>query len=477
LKSVSLKEHFSLLLLLSLTVMLVMAGESMLTAALPEIEHEFSVPGIYESWILPIVLLVGAAASPFVGTAGDMYGHKRLLVICLLVYCAGLFGGVFAPDIWVLLFSRALQGAGIAAFPLGYAIIKEQLPETMADTGIGVISAMYGAGTFIGVITGSFITGLFSWRVTYMVLIPASCILVLLVWKYVKNDDKVITRGSLDYAGLISLIFFLFLFLWFFSLPPGERFSPFEMFVLACAVAGMSVFVFVERRAPSPLADFKLMKMRPVMVFMVIGFLTIIAFFTLLQMMPFIIRLPSGLGLTAAMVGLILIPGALCDMIAGPLTGRMIPVTGCRPPCILGSLLLLGAGVLLYLSPLSIVTLVIAWTLFSFGMSMVATADLIGVMDYVSEDRTAEATGIIQSMQTLGGMTGPIITGTILATSGVSMMYQGELWEVPETGTYYLVFLTVILVSSVLLLISWLFVKDQPEKYVRDETESVKGFI
>jgi len=57
------------------------------------------------------------------------------------------------------------------------------------------------------------------------------------------------------------------------------------------------------------------------------------------------------------------------------------------------------------------------------------------------------------------------------------MMYQGELWEVPETGTYYLVFLTVILVSSVLLLISWLFVKDQPEKYVRDETESVKGFI
>ena len=76
-KPVYLKDHFLLLLLLSLTVMLVMAGESMLTAALPEIEHEFSVPGIYESWILPIVLLVGAAASPFVGTAGDRFGHKR----------------------------------------------------------------------------------------------------------------------------------------------------------------------------------------------------------------------------------------------------------------------------------------------------------------------------------------------------------------------------------------------------------------
>ena len=114
-----LKDQYPLLLLLSLTVMLVMTGESMLTAALPEIEHEFSVPGIYESWILPIVLLVGAAASPFVGTAGDRFGHKRLLIICLVIYSAGLIGGLLAPNIWILLFSRALQGAGIAAFPLG----------------------------------------------------------------------------------------------------------------------------------------------------------------------------------------------------------------------------------------------------------------------------------------------------------------------------------------------------------------------
>jgi hypothetical protein len=49
---------------------------------------------------------------------------------------------------------------------------------------------------------------------------------------------------------------------------------------------------------------------------MVIGFLTILTFFILLQMMPYIIRLPTGLGLTAEMVGLILIPGTICDMVA-----------------------------------------------------------------------------------------------------------------------------------------------------------------
>ena len=95
--------------------------------------------------------------------------------------------------------------------------------------------------------------------------------------------------------------------------------------------------------------------------------------------------------------------------------------------------------------------------LFSFGMSVIATATLIGVMDYVREDRTAEATGIIQSMQTLGGMAGPVVTGLLLETSQVSMEHLGETWTVPTIDTYYLVFLTVIVISIFLLLISWIF--------------------
>jgi MFS family permease len=203
------------------------------------------------------------------------------------------------------------------------------------------------------------------------------------------------------------------------------------------------------------------MRKRPVAVFMLIGFLTIFTFFVLLQMMPYIIRLPTGLAMPAEMVGFILIPGTLCDMVAGPLTGRMIPVTGCRIPCMAGSLFLISAGVLLILVPVSGTVLVIAWMLFSFGMSMVATADLIGVMDYVGEERTAEATGIIQSMQTLGGMIGPIVTGIILASYQTVMVIHGENWEVPEPVAYHLVFLTIIAVSSIILIISFLFLHDR----------------
>jgi MFS family permease len=127
---------------------------------------------------------------------------------------------------------------------------------------------------------------------------------------------------------------------------------------------------------------------------------------------------------------------------------------------VIGSLFFLSAGILLLVFPLSVEILVIAWMVFSFGMSMIATADLIGVMDHVREDRTAEATGIIQSMQTLGGMAGPIVTGIILSTSQVSMVYQGEEWQVPQMESYYLVFLAVALISLVILFVSWFIMKD-----------------
>ncbi|NLV27358.1 MAG: MFS transporter [Methanomicrobiales archaeon] len=455
------QEQFYLLLLLSLTVILVMAGESMLTAALVEIEHEFSVPGIYESWVLPVVLLVGAVAAPFVGTAGDRYGHKKLLLICLAIYLTGLLVGYHTPDIWILLFSRALQGAGIAAFPLAYAIIREQMTKPSADIGIGVISAMYGAGTFLGVIIGSWITGLFSWRLTYLFLIPLTGILLVLIFFYIKDTRSDYPGGSLDYAGFSSLLIFLFLVLSLFSLPEDERYSLNAVGLCVLSVIFLWTFIRIEKKARYPLADIRLLHKRPVIVLMVIGFLCMFSFFLLLQMMPYVIRLPTGLFLSAEIVGLVIVPGTLCDMIAGPLTGRMVPLIGCRIPCIVGSLMLAVSGVMLFILPLSVLVLVLAWMIFSFGMSVIATADLIGVLEHAGEEQTAQATGIIQSMQTLGGVAGPVITGLILASSQISTQIDSEEWIIPTTDVYYLVFFVVIVISLLLLGVSWFFIEEK----------------
>jgi MFS family permease len=93
---------------------------------------------------------------------------------------------------------------------------------------------------------------------------------------------------------------------------------------------------------------------------------------------------------------------------------------GIKPVCIFGSLLLLLSTLFLIFAVPSVMVLTGSWMLFSAGMSMTSTACIIAMIDYVPRSRTAEATGLMQSVQTIGGMIGPVITGIILASAKVS---------------------------------------------------------
>jgi MFS family permease len=461
-------SHKSLLLpILAMIMLVVMAGEAMLTAALPVISNEFAVPGVFESWVLPMVLLVGAAAAPFIGTAGDQYGRRRLLLICLIIYLAGLICGLLAQNIWILLISRALQGVGIASFPLAYALVREQLSNRDADVGIGVISATYGAGMFLGVIIGSFIIEFFSWRMTYLPLIVLIVILIAMTVKFIHDSPVAGHKSkpcSLDWVGFITLLSALLLFLSTLSYEDSDLQGGNIRILLGLGAIGFAgFFVRHELRFSRPLVDLHLAVKKPVLLLIGIGTLTVLSFLMFLQEMPFLIQSSTGLGLTAASVGLILMPGTLCDMIAGPVTGRMVVSRGVKPACIIGSLLLvLSIAILLVIKP-SFYLLVVVWMIFSAGMSMTATACIIAIIDYVPRSRTAEATGLMQSVQTIGGMFGPVITGLVLATATVTTMKDGVVWTMPAEETFGFVHGIIFFICIIILCCSLILRSTVPE--------------
>ncbi len=353
-----------------------------------------------------------------------------------------------------------MQGIGLASFPLAYALVRDQLPHREADVGIGMISAMYGGGMFIGVIIGSFLIEAFSWRMTYLALIPVTVILVLLTVLFIHDSRAESTvadsiTACLDWFGFITLLSALFLGLVTISLGDiGASGSIIRVLSGGGALFAGILFVRTELRVRKPLVDLHLAGTKPVLLLIGVGTLTILAFLMLLQEMPFLIQSGTGLGLTAASVGLILMPGTLCDMIAGPLTGRLVATRGVRLPCVLGSLLLVCAMLILLSWNLSFLTLVIAWMIFSAGMSTTSTSCMIAIIDYVPASRTAEATGLMQSVQTIGGMVGPVLTGLVLAGSSVPYLKDGSIWMLPAPVTFMNVHGMVLLISIIVLLCS-----------------------
>jgi MFS family permease len=121
----------------------------------------------------------------------------------MALYTVSVIANGFAWNIESLLVFRALQGLGLAMFPLAYAIIRDEFPPEKMATGI--VSAMFGVGTAIGLVAGAWITDNFGWRMTYHTIVPFA-IFVTLLAAYLLRESPIRTPSKVDYlrAGKFS---------------------------------------------------------------------------------------------------------------------------------------------------------------------------------------------------------------------------------------------------------------------------------
>src|SRR3712207_5396144 len=94
------------LAILSSTLLTVFFSETMLLPAIPEIIHDFNIPYGTAAWIFSAYLIVAAVMTPVAGRLSDLYGKKKVLLILLTIYIAGLTAGGFADNISFLLRSE-----------------------------------------------------------------------------------------------------------------------------------------------------------------------------------------------------------------------------------------------------------------------------------------------------------------------------------------------------------------------------------
>src|SRR6188472_2373045 len=84
---------WTVLAILSSTLLVVMFAETMLLPALPEIMKEFQISYSTSAWIFSAYLIVAAVMTPISGKLSDMYGKKRILLILLAIYTTSILAG------------------------------------------------------------------------------------------------------------------------------------------------------------------------------------------------------------------------------------------------------------------------------------------------------------------------------------------------------------------------------------------------
>src|ERR687884_553411 len=215
------------LAILSSIATLVMYTETMLVPSLPNIIKEFNLSYSISPWILTTYLIVGAVMTPVTSSLAEIYGKKKILLIVMGVYAAGVIVGGQTTNLYSFIIARGMQGVGMSMFPIAFSVIREQFPKSRLAIGQGVITSMFAIGSILGLLIGSTIAEYSGWRTTFLSILPVAILLPIVVWKFARigevhsdwitmttttastsskeHRDTTSKKKSLDVVGAITL--------------------------------------------------------------------------------------------------------------------------------------------------------------------------------------------------------------------------------------------------------------------------------
>jgi MFS family permease len=407
------------------------------------------VPYTTIAWILSAYLLVGTVATPIFGKLGDRYGKKRTLLVVMAVYGVAItlagftpnlgdaFGVARANQIYLLIGVRALQGLGMAMFPLAFAMIPEVFPARSVGTSQGIISGMFGGGAALGLVGGGYVTQQFGWQVTFHTVIPFAFTLLVLAAIVVRESPSRV-RKPIDIVGIGSLGFALGMFL--FGITEGSSWGwaafsavrwgglPWgvpEFFLLA--VAGTVVFVLREQHVEFPAVSFTALRQRNIWVSNVTGALVGAVQFLFFVTFVLLVEDPlsPGFGLSEFQMGLLALPSVGSMLAAGPLLGVAVSRWGPKPICVGGFAAMgLGAvGLALYHGTVPLVILLSIPLLVGNVAVLIATTNVIVLS--VASGELGIQTGMNQTFRNLGSAVGPVAATTIVASFVTTVWVSG----------------------------------------------------
>jgi MFS family permease len=431
---------WTMLLILAAMALMVTYVETMVLPAFSNFEAFFHVTSASTiAWILSAYLLVGVVVTPIFGKLGDMYGKKRILLVAMGIYAMavslagftpqiGAAFGLSRPDqIYGLITVRAIQGVGLAMFPLGFAMLPEAFPPAKVGQAQGILSGMFAAGAAAGLIGGGWIAETYGWQLTYHTVIPIAITVFILAALYIR-ESKIRQARAIDFPGVISLgagLAFLMVGItegaywgWtnlhavtFMGLPWGVL----DLFIVA---GGFFLFFLIwEPLAPSPVVSFQALKERNIWVSNVNGVLVGMTMFLLFTVLIIIGEYPApGFHLSELNAGLVFIPAVLGMMVGGPFFGRAISRFGPKPIMVLGFVLIvLGAILLVAFNRTTVEIAVLAIPIMAGNVAVLISMTNVIVLS-VDPRTMGIQTGMNQTFRNLGSALGPVLVTSILAS-------------------------------------------------------------
>ncbi len=192
--------------LLTGSTLLTSINFSLIFVAFGDISRTFKHDGSTVAWALTGFSIAAASALVPAGWMADRFGRERILIGGLATFTLGSAFVAWSPSVWVLIFGRIIQAAGLvgessAALP----ILLDAFRTDQRATIVGSLGAAGGVAASIGPVLGGALVDNIGWHATFACNVPIGIVLCFVLHKRLPRTPPKPPTAPPDLIGVAAL--------------------------------------------------------------------------------------------------------------------------------------------------------------------------------------------------------------------------------------------------------------------------------
>lgn len=415
------------LVVLMLPVLLVSVDNTVLSFALPSIALDLEPTSTQQLWIIDAYPLVLAGLLVTMGTLGDRFGRRRMLLIGAVGFAAVSALAAFAPTAAWLIAARAAMGVfGAMLMPSTLSLLRSIFTDRdQRRLAIAVWASMFSAGSALGPIVGGLLLEHFSWGSVFLMAVPVLVPLLILAPLLVP-ESRDPHPGRIDPISIALSMATMIPVVYGIKELAVHGFGVTAWLPVLAGLGFGVVFVRRQLRAKTPMLDMRLFRQGTFSGALLVNLLSVIA---LVGFLFFVAQhLQLVVGLSPMHAGLALVPGLAMMIVAGL---AVVPIAKKWPARIVVPVALVFSlagylAVAFATGPDSLGALVGAFVALGIGIGAAETVSNELVLASAPPAKAGAASAVSETAYELGAVLGTTVLGGILTA-----LYRAEL-VIPE---------------------------------------------
>ena len=415
------RRNILILALVSVAQLMVIIDASIINVALPSIKTSlhFSLPDL--QWVVTAYTLIYAGFLLLGGRAADLLGRRAVLMAGMVLFTAASVVAGFSQSSSVLLVARGVQGLGGAIMsPAALSLLLVTFREgTARNRALAIWGMVAGGGGAVGVVLGGVLTQGPGWRWVFFINLPIGLLALLAAPRILTESRGEGGSRSYDVPGAVTVTAALLLLVYAVTQVPTYGWGATRTIgELIGAAALLVVFLLIEGRfASHPLVPLRIFRSPTVAGADAVMTLLGLAMFAVFYFLS--LYMQQVLHFSPSRAGLAFLPVTAGVVVMAGVGTVLVSRFGARWLLALGMLFVAGGILLLTRTPVhgSFATdLLPAFILISMGAGLSFPVVTNAGVSGVSREDSGIASGLVNTLQQVGGAVGLGLLSTIATT-------------------------------------------------------------